>query len=237
MKAVILAAGRGTRLAPLTDTIPKALVPINGRAMLDIILEQLSFAGVTEAVIVVHYLKDKIIAAIGNERHGIKIKYAEQEKINGSAPALLCAEPHITDEKFITLACDSLFETDLLSRLLEHDSDGVFTCREVEDGRRYGILETSGRRVTRIIEKPENPPTNLANFSVYLLPHDIFDACRQVPFGKNDEKWLPDAIQNLIEQGMIFTFEKSAHILDIGTNEQLAEAQELAKKLNLANAE
>lgn len=237
MKAVILAAGRGTRLAPLTDTIPKALVKINGRPMLDIILEQLSSVGVSEAVIVVNYLKEQIKNLIGPERHGVKITYAEQEKINGSAPALLCAKPYIQDEKFITIACDSLFETDLLRRLLEHDSDGVFTCREVEDGRRYGILETQGRRVTRIIEKPENPPTNLANFSVYVLPQDIFEACRTVPLGKNGETWLPDALQTLIEQGMIFTFEKSAHILDIGTHEQLAEAQTLAKKLNLAGAE
>lgn len=237
MKAVILAAGRGTRLAPLTDTVPKALVHINGRPMLDILLEQLSAVGVSEAVIVLNYLKEQIKSAVGSEKHGVRITYAEQEKINGSAPALLCAEPHIQEEKFITIACDSLFETDLLQRLLEHDSDGVFTCREVEDGRRYGILETQGRRVTRIIEKPENPPTNLANFSVYVLPLDIFDACKNVPPGKNGETWLPDALQMLIEQGMIFTFEKSEHILDIGTREQLAEAQELAKKLNLKGAE
>lgn len=234
MQAIILAAGRGTRLQPLTDTTPKAMLPINGKPMLEIILHQLKSVGVTEVVVIVNYLKEHIKKHFGNgSKIGMKITYVEQPELKGSADAIARAEGHITDKRFFVIACDSLFETHLLKRLLKHTSPGVFTCTEVEDGRRYGILITEGRKVTRIIEKPENPPTNLANFSVYILPHEIFKACKEVKEGVKGEYWLPDAIQMLIDKGIEFEYEVCSHILDIGTPEQLAEAQEMAKKLNL----
>ncbi len=234
MQAIILAAGRGTRLQPLTDTTPKAMLLINGKPMLQLILEQIKTAGVTEVVIIVNYLKDHIINYFGNgSKMGLKITYVEQPELKGSADAIARAEPHITDKRFLVIACDSLFETHLLKRLLKHTSPGVFTCTEVEDGRRYGILVTEGKRVIKIIEKPEQPPTNLANLSVYILPHEIFKACKEVKQGIRGEYWLPDAIQMLIEQGIVFEYEICSHILDIGTPEQLAEAQILAKKIGL----
>ncbi|HLF55161.1 MAG TPA: nucleotidyltransferase family protein [Candidatus Nanoarchaeia archaeon] len=235
MQAVILAAGRGTRLQPLTDTIPKAMVKVNGKPMLQIVLEQLKTVNVKEVVIIVHYLKEKIIDYFGNgSKFGLKIKYVEQKEMKGTADAVAHAEPHITDDKFWLIFCDSLFETDQLTRILEHkDVDGVFTCKEVEDGRAFGILVTDGKKVTQFIEKPEHPPTNLASFSVFMMPKEIFEACKKVKPKTKGELWLTDAIQILIDSGKTFSYEKSKHILDIGTHEQLAEAQELAKKLGL----
>ncbi|MCX6708045.1 MAG: nucleotidyltransferase family protein [Candidatus Woesearchaeota archaeon] len=234
MQAVILAAGEGTRLRPLTLQTPKAMVPINGRPMLEILLSQLKSAGISDVVIVVYYLKEKIMDYFGDgSKFGMKIKYAVQQGIKGSADAVAQAEPFVTDKRFFVIACDSLFETDLLKRVMAHKSEGMFTCKEVEDGRRYGILITEGKRVKRIIEKPEVPPSNLANFSVYIFPGEIFDACKKVPAGLKGEHWLPDAIQLLIDKGVVFEYEISKHILDIGTPEQLAEAQDLARKLGL----
>jgi len=234
MQAVVTAAGKGTRLQPLTLDIPKAMIPVNGKPMLQIILEQLKTVGVTEVTIIVHYLKDKIIDYFGDgTKIGLKLNYVEQKEMKGTADAVLCAEQHITDDKFILIFCDSLFETDHLDKLLAHKSDGVFTCSEVEDGRRFGILVTDGPRVTQFIEKPENPPTNLASLSVFVMPKQIFGACKRVKVGPKGEMWLTDAIQMLINEGMNFEYEISKHIIDIGTHEQYAEAQELAKKLNL----
>ncbi len=237
MQAIILAAGRGTRLQPLTDTIPKAMVPVNGTPILETIIKQLKTVGVTEVVIIVHYLKDQIINYFGDgTKIGLKIKYVEQKELTGSANAVLLAEQHITDKRFFVIACDSLFETDQLARVLAHKSaDGVFTCKEVtyEQAKQLGVLFIEGPRVTKIIEKPKDPPSILANFSVYLLPRDIFDACKKVPQGPKGEYWLPEAIQMLIDRGMIFEFEISKHILDIGNHDQYAEAQVLAKKLGL----
>ena len=234
MKAVVMAAGAGTRLQPLTLDTPKAMIPVNGKPMLQVLLEQLKTAGVTEVVIIVHYLKDKIISYFGDgSKLGLKLTFVEQKEMKGSADAVLCAAPYVKDDRFFVIACDSLFETDQLSRVLAHKSDGVFTCKEVTDGRPFGILITEGKRIKQVIEKPENPPTNLANFSVYLLPQAVFEACRTVKPGVKGEYWLVDAIQMLIDKGKVFEFEVSKHILDIGTHEQLAEAQILAKKLNL----
>lgn len=234
MQAVILAAGRGTRLQPLTDTIPKAMVPINGRPQLEILLEQVKSVGVTDVLIIVHYLKEKIINHFGDgSKFGLKIKYAEQKEMKGTANAVSYAESFVKDKKFFLIFCDSLFETDLLKRLLQHKSDGVFTCREVEDPRRFGVLMVEGKKVVKFIEKPEVPPSKLASFSVFIMPKDIFDACKKVEPKVKGEYWLTDAIQILIDKGVVFEYEVSKHILDIGTHEQLAEAQDLARNLGL----
>jgi len=236
MQAVVLAAGQGKRLHPITLSTPKAMIPVNGKPILQIILEQLKSAGVTEVVIVVHYLKDKIIDYFGNgSKIGLKITYVEQKEMKGSADAVVCTEPYITDDKFLVIACDSLFETELLQKVLAHNSDGVFTCREVtfEQGKRLGILLTEGQKVVRIIEKPLSPPTRLANLSVYLLPKEVFIKCKNVKVGPKGEYWLPEAIQMLIDEGKTFEYELSKHIIDIGTPEQYEEAQDLAKHLGL----
>ena len=234
MQAVILAAGRGTRLQPVTDTIPKAMVAINGRPQLEILIEQLKTVGIKEFVIVVHYLKEKIMNHFGDgSKFSVKIKYVEQKEMLGTANAVLCAEPYIKDKKFFLIYCDSLFETDLLERLLKHTSDGVFTCREVKDPSRFGILMTEGKRVVKFIEKPEHPPSHLASFSVFIMPREIFGACKEIKPGPKGEYWLTDAIQLLIDRGVVFEYEVSKYILDIGTHEQLAEAQELARILGL----
>ncbi len=237
MQAIILAAGKGTRLHPLTLETPKPMIPVNGKPMLQIILEQLKTAGVTDVVLVVHYLKDKIIDYFKDgSQIGLKITYVDQKEMRGSADAIAKCEPYVTDDKFFVIACDSLFETDQLSRVLAHkDADGVFTCKEVtyEAAKQLGVLFVEGNRVTKIIEKPQDPPSVLANFSVYLLPKAVFKACKEVPQGPKGEYWLPEAIQMLIDEGKSFEYEVSKHILDIGNHDQLAEAQELAKKLNL----
>lgn len=234
MQAVILAAGRGTRLQPLTDSIPKAMVLVNGRPMLEILLRQLASVGIRDIVLVVHYRKEKIMDYFKDGSHlGLSLTYIDQREMKGSAHALQQAASFVKSDKFICIACDSLFETSLLQQILAHPSVGVITCTEVEDGRRFGILVIEEKKVTRLIEKPENPPTNLANCSVYLFPSAIFTACAQVQPGLKGEYLLTDAIQKLIDAGVDFGYVKSKHILDIGTHEQLQEAQGLAKKLRL----
>src|SRR3990167_2941367 len=113
MQAVILAAGKGTRLQPLTLTIPKAMVPVNGTPMLEIIIKQLKSCGITDIVIIIHYLKEKITTHLGDgSKLGVKIKYVEQPAMDGSAKAVLLAEQSIKEKQFLCICADSLFETD-----------------------------------------------------------------------------------------------------------------------------
>ena len=233
MQAVIWAAGAGTRLQPLTLETPKAMVPINGKPLLQILVEQLKTVDVDEVIVIVKHLKEKIVEFFGDgSKFGIKMIFVEQEELKGNANALLCAEPYVKD-RFFCLAVDSLFETELLSRLLEHKSSGVFTCKEVDDPARYGTVDVVDGKVDKIVEKSANPPSNLANFSVYIFPKEIFEACKGIDLSPRGEYEVTDAIQELIDSDVRFEYELSEHIIDIGTHEQFEEAQELGKKLGL----
>lgn len=210
------------------------MILVNGKPMLEIILNQLKGVGVTDVVLVVHYLQDKIRNYFGSgEKLGMKITYAEQKEMTGSADAVLCAKQYITDNKFLTIACDSLFETSQLERLLAVQSPGALSVHEVADGRRFGVIEHDGKYIRRIVEKSEHPPTNLANTSIYLFPKEIFAACARVKPGIGKERWVIDAIQELIDSGTKFEFREVRQWVDIGTHEQYAEAQLLAKQLGL----
>ncbi len=233
MKAVIMAAGRGSRLMPLTENVPKSLVKVNGVPMLELMLKQLKSAGITEVVIIVHHLKGEVMNYCEGSPLGMRVTCVEQTEMKGTGDAVLHAEPYIKDEKFLCVAVDSLFETSLLKKLMETRGEGVIACRRVEDPRRYGVLAIDGEQVIDIIEKPQDPPSNLVNFSVYVFPHAIFDACKELTPSPRGELEVTDAIKILIDRGADFRYVESEHIIDIGTHEQLKEAEALAVKLGL----
>lgn len=234
MQAVILAAGKGKRLHPLTQDLPKGMLPLNGKPLLQIIIEQLAAVGIKDIVIVVNYCKEKIINFFGSGYSlGVNLSYVHQPEMNGTANAVLQAESVITGDKFVCIACDSLFESGLLSRVLLHQTNGVITCKQVSDFRRYGMLKIKENKVMEIVEKPTFPPSNLANFSVYLFPKQIFSACQNVELSPRGEYEINDAIKMLIERGYTFSYEISSHIMDIGTFEQLSEAEAVARELGL----
>jgi dTDP-glucose pyrophosphorylase len=234
MQAIILAAGQGKRLEPLTLTTSKAMIKINSKPILQILLEQLNSVGITEVVIVVHYLKEQITGFFGDgSKFGVRITYAEQKEMKGNADAVLAARPYVSGRKFLVIACDSLFETEQLRRLLAVESPGAISVHTVEDARRFGSVVHDGKYVQRIVEKSENPPSKLVNTSIYLLPHEIFDACNDVKQGSAGEYWLTDAINDLIAQGVRFEFREVLRWVDVGTLEQHEEAQQLAKELGL----
>lgn len=234
MKAVILAAGQGKRLRPITETIPKAMARVCGKPMLEIILKQLHANGITEAVLVVHYKKEQIEQYFGNEYRGMKLHYAEQKEMKGTGDAVLTAAPYI-DGEFLVIACDTIFPTQLIARIKENPSPCVLTVCEVSDARRFGVIETEGKKITGIVEKSEDPPTNLANFSVYKFPKHILELCATLEPSPRGEYEITDAIQMLIDEGIRCEFELVKDCLDIGTHEQLQQAQEIAKELFTGN--
>ncbi|MBV0902749.1 UTP--glucose-1-phosphate uridylyltransferase AglF [Haloarcula salina] len=206
MKAVVLAAGKGTRLRPLTDEIPKALVEIDGRPLLTHCLEELVSLDAEELVIVVGYQKGQIIDHYGDHFDGVPITYVEQEEPDGLADALLQAESEIGDD-FMLMLGDNVFRGNLdtvVQRQQEQRVDCAFLVEEVPESEasRYGVCVTNKYgEIVNVVEKPDDPPSNLVMTGFYTLSPAIFEACNLVQPSERGEYELSDAIDLLMESG------------------------------------
>jgi glucose-1-phosphate thymidylyltransferase len=206
MKAVVLAAGKGTRLRPLTDDTPKAMVEVAGRPLLDHVFEQLLGLGISEFVVVVGYRKQRIIDRYEDEFRGVPITYAHQREQLGLAHALLQAEPYV-DEPFALMLGDNVFRAnlgDVVERQRRGDVDSAFLVEEVppSEAGRYGVCETNGQgEIVEVIEKPDDPPSNLVMTGFYTFSPAIFHACHLVRPSDRGEYELPDTIDLLLESG------------------------------------
>jgi len=206
MQAVILAAGHGTRLRPLTDDRPKALVEVDGQPLLTHCMDSLAALGADEFVVVVGYLKQQIIEHYGDEYRGIPITYTHQREQLGLAHALLTAEEHVDDDFMLALA-DNVFRANLeevVERQRTDQADAAFLVEAVphEDASRYGVVVTDERgAIEEVVEKPEQPPSNLVMTGFYTFSPAIFHACHLVQPSARGEYELSDAIDLLVRSG------------------------------------
>ncbi len=207
MKVVIPLAGKGTRLRPHTYTTPKPLVHVGGRPVMSYILDDLRDLGVDEAVFITGYMKETIEAYIEKEYPEFTSHFVEQEVQDGTAGAVKLAEPYI-DEDLLIIFVDTLFDTDLslVKRLPEEDA-GVIWAKEVDDYQRFGVIVTDDDGyMERIIEKPQDPISKLANIGLYyirdwqLLFEGINDTLKST-LGPGGEYYLTDAFQYMIDKG------------------------------------
>lgn len=184
MKAVILAAGDGKRLRPLTETRPKAMLPVAGRPMLHHLLSEAGKAGITEAVIVVRHMKDSITRYFSENDCGVKLKFLEQGEESGTGAALLCAKDEINDT-FVALAGDIVTEASVIRKVVEAHEGGItLALKKVPNPHEYGVVELSGGRVSLFEEKPRHPKSDLANLSVYCMEPTIFGELKSL--GKSE---------------------------------------------------
>ncbi|GAB7010780.1 UTP--glucose-1-phosphate uridylyltransferase AglF [Halorubrum trueperi] len=233
MKAVVLAAGEGTRLRPLTEDKPKGMVEINGKPILTHCFEQLAELGADELVVVVGYLKQNVIEHYGDEFEGIPITYAHQREQNGLAHALLTVEEHIDDD-FMLMLGDNIFEAnleDVVRRQQEDRADAAFLVEEVdwEEASRYGVCDTNQYgEVTDVVEKPEDPPSNLVMTGFYTFSPAIFHACHLVQPSNRGEYEISEAIDLLIQSGRtIDAIGIDGWRVDVGYPEDQEKAEEL----------
>lgn len=207
MKAVILAAGKGTRLLPLTEKTHKGLLTIGNKALLEHTINSLVENKIKDIFLVVNYRKEDIMNHFGDgSKFGVKIKYLYQENPKGgTADAVRCSKDKIK-ESFILLNGDILFHPSIIKKLIESykDCDGLIACKKVKNTKEFGILKVENGKISRIFEKSENPPSDLANLGIYLLPEEIFDAIDKTPLSKRGEYELTDSIQILIDKGLKF---------------------------------
>ena len=207
MKAVILAAGEGVRLRPITLTRPKHLIKVGGKPILERCLNMLKASGVNEAVIVVHYMADVIRDHFGDgERFGLKIEYVEQKKMLGTGNAVGVAEPYVRDD-FLLVYGDLLFTAEALKKVVDlHRKEkpaATMAVVPVETPEDYGIIEFEDEtHIERIIEKPsrKEAPTNLANAGIYVFSTEIFEKIKETSASTRGEWEITDALSLLLKE-------------------------------------
>ncbi len=232
MKAVVLAAGQGTRLRPLTDDTPKVLVEVNDTPLIEYAFDSLIDVGVDEFVVVAGYKKEQIMERYDDEYRGVPITYAHQREQLGLAHALLTAEPYV-DEAFVLMLGDNVFRGnlgDVVNRQAEERADAAFLVEEVPmvEASRYGVCDTNEYgEIIRVVEKPDDPPSNLVMTGFYTFTPAIFHACHLVQPSDRGEYELPDAIDLLIQSGRtIDAIRMDGWRVDVGYPEDRDRAEE-----------
>jgi len=207
MKAVVLLAGKGSRMRPLTHVLPKPLLRAAGRPVLDYLLDDLLGLGVTETIFVVGHLRGAIKAHVTARYPDLRARYVVQEVQNGTAGALALTRPWASEELLIVLA-DAVFEVEWgLVRALDPEKAGIIWAKRVRDYQRFGVIVTdeSGDLV-KIVEKPREPVSTLANIGLYYIrDHDLlFRGVSRVlnsPPARSGEYYLTDAFQYMADAG------------------------------------
>ncbi len=231
MQAVVLAAGKGTRLRPLTEEKPKGLVEVDGKPILTHCFEQLVDLEASELLVVIGYRGEDVVDRYGEEFRGVPITYATQEEQLGLAHALNTVEEHVDDD-FMLMLGDNVFRAnveDVAQRQRESRVDAAFLVEEVpwEEASRYGVCATNAYgEITEVIEKPDDPPSNLVMTGFYTFSPAIFHATNLVQPSDRGEYELSDAIDLLIQSGRtIDAVELDGWRIDVGYPEDREEAE------------
>ena len=234
MQVIIPLAGKGTRLRPHTHLVPKPLIKVAGRPVMDWVMDRLEGLDVEELIFITGHLKDQV-EAYARQRYRIHSRFIEQTVQDGTAGAINLARPHVKGPVMIIFV-DTVFDADL-SIVKTGNDDGIIWVKEVEDYQRFGVVVTDAEGyMTRIVEKPRDPVSRLANIGLYFI-RDVDNLWRGItdvlakPQNKG-EWYLTDAFQWMIERGARIRTAQVSGWYDCGTVRTTLETNRILLELH-----
>ncbi|MBS3142993.1 NTP transferase domain-containing protein [Candidatus Woesearchaeota archaeon] len=201
MKAVILAAGKGVRMLPLTKDKPKVMIPVNGHPFLLYLIESLKRAGVTEFCFIVGYQGEKVVEFVRSL--GLHADFVFQEEQLGTAHAVQLAEPYIFEDDFLVVNGDGLWGVDDIKKMMGLDDYNYIAGMKHAHPEKFGALLTKGDHVIGIVEKPQDHVSNLISTGMYKFKKEIFGAIHKIKKSPRGEYELPDAIAMLAKKDKV----------------------------------
>lgn len=198
MKAVILAAGKGTRMLPLSEDIPKPMLPVAGKPFMSYVINEIKKSGIDEIAIVVNHFADKI------KNFFPELTFINQNQTRGTADAVLSAKEFVGKDDFIVLMADDYYSSEDIKTIASTKGNAIgYTT--VDDPSNYGVIKDEDGRLVDIIEKPQQFISNKINTAIYKFDPKIFDACAKVRPSARDEYELTDALLILSKQSPVKT--------------------------------
>ncbi len=223
--ALILAGGKGVRLQPFTYEIPKPLMLVHDRTLLEHAFDLFKRHNIKNVILSIGYKGEKIKETIGNGRKfGVNVNYVEESKPMGTGGAIKLASPLLTDT-FICCNADELKDLDLMDMYLFHKENNAMVTialTSVEDPSMYGVARLQGNRILEFVEKPkkENAPSNLINSGLYIMEPDVLD---YIPAGR-EASLEKEVFPRLAKEGRLFGYPFSGQWYNTGTMELYDEA-------------
>jgi len=225
LKAVILAAGEGNRMRPLTSNRPKVMLPLANKPILEHLLIEVKEAGVTDFILIVGYCDEQVRSYFGKgEKWGVSIAYSEQRKQLGTADAIRMVEGMMA-ENFLVINGDVVVSRKDIKKFVKNTRNTMGII-EVKDPRGLGMVELSGKKVAGIYEKSDQPPTLMANTGLYLFTLEIFDAIARTEKSPRGEYEITDSLKILMSAKSGLYYQELRYWLDISYPWDLLSANE-----------
>ena len=236
MKGILLHAGHGTRLRPLTHTGPKQLLPIANRPMSEYCVESMKETGITDIAIIIGGTgSQKVKDYYGDgTKFDVNIKYIHQDFPRGISHAISLCEDFIDNEKFLVFLGDNIIQKSIKDFSINFEKSNaaasILLC-EVDNPSRFGIADIQNGQIKKIMEKPQNPPTNLAVTGIYFLTPVIFDIIKRLKPSQRNELEITDALDMLLNENHIITYNMiTDYWKDTGTPEDIIHANGIILK-------
>ncbi len=225
MKGVILAAGKGTRMLPLTKDKQKVLIEIGGKPFIEYVIESLRKGGIDEIAIVTNYREEDIKEYI--KENNLDIQTLHQNETRGTGDAIMTAKPFTKDENFVVAMGDNLYSYEDVKRIANNDDYWYLLCKEHEHPEKYGVLVLDEKGfIKEILEKPANPPSNMINLALYKFCPDVYSKLRGIKLSERGEIEINDAFKMAFSEnrGKAIVTE---HWVDLGCLEDIKKIEKI----------